>query len=268
MFQGLKLTNEGIKLLTNLLAGHRIVFTCIKMGSGYEPRYVMELDDLVEVKQVLTISRSSVMDNETVLIGANLLGSEVKEAFYWREVGVFAKDIDGDNVEHMFSYDNADDEASYIPAGGAVAEQLIDLNIVVGNAENVTIEIDKSIVVPTKQEMEDAITKVNNDLTTKIDTDIKSVNTALSNHIKDKTNPHAVTKKQVGLSDVENQANASEGEARGGVVDNKVMTPLKTKLAIEALSAMTDGNVIIKISDTKPNPQVGKTIIWIDTSDD
>lgn len=268
MFEGLRLTDEGVKLLTNLLAGHRIVFTVIKMGSGYEPRYVNELDDLVEVKQVLPISRSSVMDNETVLIGANLLGDTVNEAFYWREVGVFAKDIDGDNVEHMFSYDNADDNASYIPAGGAVAEQLIDLNIVVGNAENVTVEIDQSTVVPTKEEMDTAIKEVNDTLTEKINTDVGNVAKSLADHIKDKTNPHAVTKRQVGLSDVENQANASEGEARAGLADNKVMTPLKVKQAVEAYSAITDGNVIIKISDTRPNPQVGKTIIWIDTSDD
>lgn len=267
MFQGLRLTNNGITMLTNLMAGHRVVFTAIKMGDGYEPRYVMELDDLVSVKQTLQISRSSVMDKETMLIGANLLGEDVTEAFYWREVGVFAKDLDGDNVEHMFSYDNADDQASYIPAGGAVAEQLIDLHIVVGNADNVTIEIDKSTVVPSKQEMEDAIAKVNNDLTTKIDTDIKALNTALLNHTKDKTNPHAVTKKQVGLGSVADQANATEAEAKAGAVDNKVMTPLKTRKAVEAYGAITDGNVIIKIGNTQPAAQAGKTIVWIDTSD-
>jgi hypothetical protein len=46
--------------------------------------------------------------------------------------------------------------------------------------------------------------------------------------------PHNVTKDQVGLGSVENQANASQAEAEAGVVDDKVMTPLKVSQAITA----------------------------------
>ena len=266
MFNGLKLTNKGIELLTNLLNGHNIQFTHIKMGDGEAPSDISTMTDLVSVKQSLPIARSSIIDYKTMLIGANLYGESVKTAFYWKEVGLFAKDLDGDNTEYLFSYDNAGDEASYIPAGGAVSEQLIDLNVIVGNVDNVTITIDKSLVYATQDDMDQAITNVTNTLTTKINTDVGAVNTALTNHINNKSNPHEVTKEQIGLGSVVNYGIASQQEAQNGSVDNKYMTPLKTKQAVEAYGVISDGNVIMKIGGTQPAVQTGKTIIWIDTS--
>lgn len=266
MFNGLVLTNKGMELLTNLLNGHNIQFTHIKMGDGNAPADISTMTDLVSVKQTLPIARNSIIDFKTMLIGSNLYGTSVTEAFYWKEVGLFAKDLDGDGIEYLFSYDNAGSEASYIPAGGAVTEQLIDLNVVVGNVDNVTIEIDKSLVYATQDDMENAITELNNTLTTKINTDVNSVNTALTNHINNKNNPHAVTKAQVGLGDVVNQGISTTAEATAGTSNVKYMTPLRTKEAVNAYGVISDGNVIVKIGGTQPAVQAGKTIIWIDTS--
>ena len=266
MFNGLQLTNKGLELLTNLLNGHNIQFTHIKMGDGEAPSDISTMTDLVSVKQSLPIARSSIIDYKTMLIGANLYGETVTTAFYWKEVGLYAKDLDGDNIEYLFSYDNAGDEASYIPAGGAVSEQLIDLNVIVGNVNNVTITIDKSLVYATQDDMETAITNLSNTLTTKINTEVGSVNTALTKRIDNKNNPHTVTKEQVGLGNVSNYGVASQQEAQNGNVDNKYMTPLKAKQAIEAYGIISDGNVILKIGGSQPSVQAGKTIIWIDTS--
>lgn len=266
MFNGLQLTNKGLELLTNLLNGHNIQFTAIKMGDGEAPSDISTMTDLVSVKQSLPIARSSIIDYKTMLIGANLYGESVTTAFYWKEVGLYAKDLDGDNTEYLFSYDNAGDEASYIPAGGAVSEQLIDLNVIVGNVDNVTITIDKSLVYATQDDMDNAISNVTNTLTTKINTDVGGVNTALTNHINNKSNPHTVTKNQVGLGSVDNFGTASQSEATSGTASNKFMTPQRVREATEAYSVISDGNIILKIGDTQPQVQAGKTIIWIDTS--
>lgn len=266
MFDGLKLTDKGIQLLVNLLNGHKVQFTHIKIGDGNKPTAITSLTDLVSVKQTLPIARNSIIDTRTLLIGSNLYGVDVKEAFHWKEVGVFAKDLDGDNIEYLFSYDNCGDKASYIPAGGAVSEQLIDLNVVVGNVENVKVVIDTSLVFATVDNMNNVINKLDNALRQKIDTDIASVNEALIEHIQNRSNPHSVTKTQVGLGNVENYGIASVNEAKTANVNNKYMTPQRVKEAVEGFGVISDGNTIIKVGATQPSVQSGKTIIWIDTS--
>lgn len=51
-------------------------------------------------------------------------------------------------------------------------------------------------------------------------------------HIAVKTNPHAVTKAQVGLGSVSDYGVATQAEAEAGTLDTKYMTPLSTKQAI------------------------------------
>ena len=61
-------------------------------------------------------------------------------------------------------------------------------------------------------------------------------------------------------------AAASKAEAEAGTSTSVVMNPARVKDAINALSLSTDGNIILKISDTQPSAVSGKTVIWIDTS--
>src|SRR5690625_3271294 len=53
----------------------------------------------------------------------------------------------------------------------------------------------------------------------------------LSAHTDNKDNPHHVTKAQVGLSVVNNYGIALQEEAETGTINNKYMTPLRTKQA-------------------------------------
>ena len=68
------------------------------------------------------------------------------------------------------------------------------------------------------------------------------VGTAFASHISDTTNPHNVTKAQVGLSSVENFSVASVSDARGGTLQNRYMTPFHVFEAIDAkLGSRLDG---------------------------
>lgn len=60
--------------------------------------------------------------------------------------------------------------------------------------------------------------------------------TGLTKHLNDKNNPHEVNKTQVGLSNVQNLALASEPEAEAGASNARYMTPLRTRQAIEAIA--------------------------------
>jgi hypothetical protein len=57
---------------------------------------------------------------------------------------------------------------------------------------------------------------------------------SLAGHTGNTSNPHVVTKAQVGLGNVLNYGVATQAEAEAGAVDTKYMTPLRAKQAIAA----------------------------------
>lgn len=61
-------------------------------------------------------------------------------------------------------------------------------------------------------------------------------------------------------------AGATTAEAIVGASTTTVMSPARVKEAVNAYGVMSDGNTIIKVGETRPEGQIGKTIIWIDTS--
>ena len=66
----------------------------------------------------------------------------------------------------------------------------------------------------------------------------------LATHTGNTSNPHAVTKAQVGLASVLNYGVATQAEAEAGTVDTKYMTPLRAKqllLAMEPASLAVSG---------------------------
>ena len=268
MFEGLDLTDKGIEMLVRHLNGHGLEFTCIKMGDGEQPEdQGRGLTDLVSTKQRLAIARSKVQDDNTMLLGGNLYGRDVEEGFYWKEIGIFARLTTGeDQEEYMLAYNNCGDTASYIPSGGAVTEQLIDVILAVGDLDNITIEVSESLLFVTQDYLDESLNTFKNTITTQLSETSKNLTEALNKHINNKNNPHTVTKTQVGLSNVQNYAVATEAEAKSGTTDAKYMTPLKVKQAVQAYGVTSDGNTIIKVGGNRPSPQSGKTIIWIDTN--
>lgn len=62
-----------------------------------------------------------------------------------------------------------------------------------------------------------------------------TVGQGLTNHLNDSDNPHGTTKAQVGLSNVDNFATASEQQAVQGLATNLFMTPATTRALIVAL---------------------------------
>lgn len=68
----------------------------------------------------------------------------------------------------------------------------------------------------------------------------KLANTSISDHIDNKENPHATTKLQVGLGNVEDYAVATQAEAEAGTATDKYMTPLLVKQAINKFSDVSN----------------------------
>lgn len=82
-------------------------------------------------------------------------------------------------------------------------------------------------------------------------------------HLNSTSNPHATTKTQVGLSNVQNYAVATQAEAEAGAISTAYMTPLMTRKAIEAIAV---GSVGAHLADMN-NPhattkaQVGLSVV-------
>ena len=103
----------------------------------------MDSREVREVKVEGCLAKLSVMfDNQYM-----------EEPFYWREIGVFV--LDPDEGEILYVYANSGNEADYIPSKNEMAlERDIHLNIMIGNAQNITASIDKSAVYVTMRELD------------------------------------------------------------------------------------------------------------------
>ena len=169
MFSQLNLTSAGALLASQTALGDQIEFTCIKMGDGNEPVDYKILSDLVHPMQSMPIAREKIVDINTIALGSNLFPDDIKTDFYWREVGLFAKNITKGTDEVLFSYGYTS-TPSYISAGSTLVEKYIDIDLQINNAENVVINLDYSNLFPTKYEMNQHL----DELDQKIQNDIRS----------------------------------------------------------------------------------------------
>lgn len=69
---------------------------------------------------------------------------------------------------------------------------------------------------------------------------ISTIDLEITSHESNKTNPHSVTKEQVGLNNVSNYGIATEAEAIAGTSNVKYMTPSLTKKAAKSYVDKTD----------------------------
>lgn len=98
-------------------------------------------------------------------------------------------------------------------ADGATAEQLKALESKIGSLTNLTTTEKTNLVAA-----------------------INEIRLTIANHSVNESNPHKVTKSQVGLGNVGNFAIATQVEAETGTSDIRYMTPLKVKQAVETLA--------------------------------
>lgn len=173
-----KLTASGKNLLLRALAGETINFTKIQLGNGPE-QDPADAESLVN--PILTVELSNIeVGQEYVTLTARFTNGSVTSGFHITEAGFYAEDPDDDTKEILYALGNEDEStADYVPDNGnRILEMQFDALIFIGDAENVSAAISSSLVYASKEDFD--------------------------NHTADHTNPHAVTKTQVGLGNVPN----------------------------------------------------------------
>lgn len=176
----LQLTNSGINALLRATAGDSLTLSCVKIGNG-AAQAAGAATDLSNPLVTLNITECTVA-NQRATISVTLNNSTIDAGFRLTEIGVFAQDQDDSTEEILYAYGTEPEAtADYIAASGDnILEEDITIDVFVGNAENVSAIINESLVYATKA--------------------------AFDAHVANHENPHAVTKAQVGLSNVPNVA--------------------------------------------------------------
>lgn len=174
------LTLAGLNLMLRGLCGEQIKFTKIKIGNGPEQDKTAEdlANPLMDV-EIATITR----EETYVTLSGTFKNAEVSDGFNIREIGVFAENPDSEGQEILYGlwYEPDDTKADYVPAAeDRVLETQLNVLVFVGEVENVTATLNESMTYVTVA--------------------------ALKKHEEDQDNPHKVTKKQVGLENVENKS--------------------------------------------------------------
>lgn len=174
-FTAPKFTDEGKALQAKAQAGTALKFTKMQLGDGeLGSQAIAAMTGLVN--PLITVGISDVKaGNNYATVKSNFSNSGLTTGFYWREIGVFAADPEKPNDRNsdiLYCYANAGSLAEYIPAAGSeIVEKIISIPCIIGDAENVSAEVESEIYA-TKE--------------------------ALKEHIDNKNNPHRVTAKQLG----------------------------------------------------------------------
>lgn len=192
------------------------------------------LTDLVNPLIDITINGISKGADYVSLTGT-FGNSDVSEDFNWTETGIFAEDEDGN--EHLYAYCHTGEqyETIYANTAGRPLSVTLTILVMVGDAKEVTASVGEGSVYATRESLED--------------------------HKRDTSNPHKVTKDQIGLGNVENVSPADmviEYEQASDISEpksgEKMSTFLgKVKIAINNLILHLKANNPHKITPKKIN---------------
>ena len=157
-FNKMVITRAGLDMIAESQAGGTLIFTKAKLGDGQiDEQSIPDLTDLVNAKMNTEISTVTAKSEGHVEIKFVVDNQELDVGFFVREVGIFAK-VNDEGVEKLYGYANAGNYTNYLSDKDTPIDSIITkLDVVVGNASNVSFTNDKSIVYVTLEDMEDAI---------------------------------------------------------------------------------------------------------------
>lgn len=151
------ITDSGRLMLAHAQAGALLIPTRIVIGAGNIPpgRTAATMTAVANPVKELNINKKEAAPDGKYIIGGVYTNSDVTEAFYFRELGVFMRaeyrDANGvvtQNVpEVLYSYGNSGTTADYMPAysTSTVVEKQIDLVVWVGNSATVDLTVDSGV---------------------------------------------------------------------------------------------------------------------------
>lgn len=182
MWENTVITNAGIELLKNALSGGTITVTAIKSGAGKVDVSALKSQTAVSsIKQSGTV-QGVTKTNETIKIGVLFSNAGLSAGYSMTQLGIYAKGSTGSEVLFAISQSTTGKE---VPAESAMPSWSL--------VHNFYIKLNNDVKMTATVDPEGYVT-------------FKTMQTALNTHTGNKSNPHSVTKSQVGLGNVPNVA--------------------------------------------------------------
>ena len=236
-----------------------LIFTRVALGDGtVSDNESIEL--LTDLKHKICdngVESVKKKGNGEIDVVATISNSRLTTGFYARELGVFAK-VGENGTEKLFAYTNAGSQASYTTAGTLLDEKLITITFYVGNAENVTINLNSQMYVTKdmldtlKEAVEGKVDTYKSDTDNKIAASKSTIEGLLNAHKADIT-AHGLDKYAGGATIPSNIRNWNDLTIPGVYEGNAnnfgwANAPSQTKVYPYGQIQVhkTDGNVIIQ----------------------
>lgn len=182
MWENTVITNAGIELLKNALSGGTITVTAIKSGAGKVDVSALKSQTAVSsIKQSGTV-QGVTKTNETIKIGVLFSNAGLSAGYSMTQLGIYAKGSTGSEVLFAISQSTTGKE---VPAESAMPSWSL--------VHNFYIKLNNDVKMTATVDPEGYVT-------------FETMQTALKTHTGNKSNPHSVTKSQVGLGNVPNVA--------------------------------------------------------------
>lgn len=182
MWENTVITNAGIELLKNALSGGTITVTAIKSGAGKVDVSALKSQTAVSsIKQSGTV-QGVTKTNETIKIGVLFSNTGLSAGYNMTQLGIYAKGSTGSEVLFAISQSITGKE---VPAESAMPSWSL--------VHNFYIKLNNDVTMTATVDPEGYVT-------------FETMQTALNTHTGNKSNPHSVTKSQVGLGNVPNVA--------------------------------------------------------------
>lgn len=182
MWENTVITNAGIELLKNALSGGTITVTAIKSGSGKVDVSALKSQTAVSsIKQSGTV-QGVTKTNETIKIGVLFSNAGLSAGYSMTQLGIYAKGSTGSEVLFAISQSITGKE---VPAESAMPSWSL--------VHNFYIKLNNDVTMTATVDPEGYVT-------------FETMQAALNTHTGNKSNPHSVTKSQVGLGNVPNVA--------------------------------------------------------------
>lgn len=182
MWENTVITNAGIELLKNALSGGTITVTAIKSGAGKVDVSALKSQTAVSsIKQSGTV-QGVTKTNETIKIGVLFSNAGLSAGYSMTQLGIYAKGSTGSEVLFAISQSTTGKE---VPAESAMLSWSL--------VHNFYIKLNNDVKMTATVDPEGYVT-------------FETMQTALNTHTGNKSNPHSVTKSQVGLGNVPNVA--------------------------------------------------------------
>lgn len=149
------ITDVGRLLFSDVqLGGTKFVPTKIVVGSGFMPKgkTTRTMTDVAEPVLNIAINKAQKTTDGSTVFGGIMTNETVQQAFYFRELALYAKVIyeDGrEGAETLYSYGNAGENAEIIPAysTNSIIERQLDLIVYIGNDTEIKLEIETGLYV-------------------------------------------------------------------------------------------------------------------------